>query len=92
MHYISYLPLQGIPKQGVAVSKAREHFLLKSERPSVVTILSLVRDASSRLPGGEGTRAEVRNLCLNCVLFKRNRSGLKSADSFDIRICYPFTP
>jgi nuclear factor related to kappa-B-binding protein len=55
-------PLKGIPKQGVAVSKAREHFLLKSERPSVVTILSLVRDASSRLPGGEGTRAEICGL------------------------------
>ena len=41
------------------MSKAREHFLLKSERPSVVTILSLARDAASRLPNGEGTRADV---------------------------------
>ena len=47
------------------MSKAREHFLLKSERPSVVTILSLARDAASRLPNGEGTRADV-SVCV-CV-------------------------
>ena len=49
------------------MSKAREHFLLKSERPSVVTILSLARDAASRLPNGEGTRADVSVCVCVCV-------------------------
>ena len=61
-HNVSPSHVQGVPKQGVTLSKAREHFLLRSERPSVVTILSLVRDAASRLPNGEGTRAEVNLL------------------------------
>ena len=41
------------------LNKAREHSLLTSARPPYVTILTLVRDAASRLPNGEGTRAEV---------------------------------
>mgnify|MGYP006973823198 CR=1 FL=1 len=43
-------------------SKARDHFMLKSDRPPHVTILCLVRDAASRLPGGIGTRADVCSL------------------------------
>lgn len=35
--------------------KAREHYLLKTDRPPVVTLLSLVRDAASKLPEGSGT-------------------------------------
>ncbi|XP_064394342.1 nuclear factor related to kappa-B-binding protein-like isoform X2 [Halichondria panicea] len=45
-----------------ASSKARGHALLIPERPTCVTILSLVRDATSRLPNGEGTRIDL------CVL------------------------
>ncbi|XP_076819040.1 nuclear factor related to kappa-B-binding protein-like isoform X2 [Clavelina lepadiformis] len=38
---------------------AREHCLLKSERPPEVTLLALTRDAVARLPDGKGTRATV---------------------------------
>ena len=44
---------------GKSVVKAREHAMLKVERPAHVTILSLVRDAAARLPRGVGTRADV---------------------------------
>ncbi|KAH7330911.1 hypothetical protein KP509_20G007800 [Ceratopteris richardii] len=40
-------------------SKARDHLVLKSDRPSHVTILYLVRDAAARLPHSLGTRADV---------------------------------
>ena len=42
--------------------KARDHFLLVPERPPTATLLSLVRDAAARLPGGEGTRTDVCEL------------------------------
>ncbi|CAI8024304.1 Nuclear factor related to kappa-B-binding protein [Geodia barretti] len=40
-------------------SRARGHALLIPDRPNCVTILSLVRDAASRLPNGEGTRVDL---------------------------------
>ena len=40
-------------------NRAREHYLLKQDRPSHVTLLCLVRDSAARLPGGVGTRADV---------------------------------
>lgn len=40
-------------------SKARDHLVLRSDRPSHVTILYLVRDAAARLPRSYGTRADV---------------------------------
>ncbi|KAJ7536707.1 hypothetical protein O6H91_12G078500 [Diphasiastrum complanatum] len=40
-------------------SKARDHFMLKPDRPPHVTILCLVRDAAARLPQSIGTRADV---------------------------------
>lgn len=40
-------------------NRAREHSLLKAERPPQINLLCLVRDAASRLPGGVGTRADV---------------------------------
>lgn len=43
-------------------NKAREHALLINDRPSYVTILTLVRDAAARLPNGEGTRYEICDL------------------------------
>ncbi|KAH7438691.1 hypothetical protein KP509_04G027000 [Ceratopteris richardii] len=43
-------------------SKARDHFMLKHDRPPHVTILCLVRDAAARLPGSIGTRADVCSL------------------------------
>ncbi|XP_068669221.1 uncharacterized protein [Aristolochia californica] len=44
---------------GKPTSKARDHFMLKPDRPPHVTILCLVRDAAARLPGSIGTRADV---------------------------------
>jgi hypothetical protein len=43
-------------------SKPRDHIMLKPDRPSYVTILSLVRDAASRLMDGVGTRADICDL------------------------------
>jgi len=56
-----------IGKKSSAVGKAREHFLLRPERPPSVTLLALVRDAAARLPGGEGSRADV------CELLKESQ-------------------
>ncbi|ONK67797.1 uncharacterized protein A4U43_C05F3880 [Asparagus officinalis] len=47
---------------GKPTSKARDHFMLKTDRPPHVTILCLVRDAAARLPGSIGTRADVCTL------------------------------
>ncbi|GAA0149707.1 chromatin/chromatin-binding, or -regulatory protein [Lithospermum erythrorhizon] len=47
---------------GKPTSKARDHFMLKRDRPPHVTILCLVRDAAARLPGSVGTRADVSTL------------------------------
>ncbi|KAL8129868.1 hypothetical protein V2J09_019023 [Rumex salicifolius] len=47
---------------GKPTSKARDHPMLKRDRPPHVTILCLVRDAASRLPGSIGTRADVCTL------------------------------
>ncbi|XP_023511920.1 uncharacterized protein LOC111776788 [Cucurbita pepo subsp. pepo] len=47
---------------GKPTSKARDHFMLKKDRPPHVTILCLVRDAAARLPGSIGTRADVCTL------------------------------
>jgi len=47
--------------------KPREHFLLKQERPSFITILCLVRDAAARLPNGVGTRIMI------CELLKESQ-------------------
>jgi hypothetical protein len=49
-------------------TKAREHPLLKPNRPSYITILSLVRDAASKLQDGVGTRADI------CDLLKDSQS------------------
>ncbi|GJT49329.1 kappa-B-binding protein-like nuclear factor, partial [Tanacetum coccineum] len=47
---------------GTPFSKVREHFMLKRGRPSNVSILCLVRDASARLPGSIGMRTDVCTL------------------------------
>ena len=58
------LPTSHLPP---ATCKARDHFLLRNDRPPVVTLLALVRDAAARLPGGEGSRADV------CELLKESQ-------------------
>ncbi|XP_053307643.1 nuclear factor related to kappa-B-binding protein isoform X2 [Spea bombifrons] len=55
-------PVKGVFDKETSLNKAREHSLLRSDRPAYVTILSLVRDAAARLPNGEGTRAEICEL------------------------------
>ncbi|NWU96945.1 NFRKB protein, partial [Upupa epops] len=55
-------PVKGVFYKETSLNKAREHSLLRSDRPAYVTILSLVRDAAARLPNGEGTRAEICEL------------------------------
>lgn len=47
---------------GKSKAKARDHFMLKPDRPSHITILCLVRDAAARLPQRIGTRADVCTL------------------------------
>ncbi|RZF47766.1 hypothetical protein LSTR_LSTR006030 [Laodelphax striatellus] len=42
--------------------KARGHSLLSACRPNYVTILALVRDATARLPNGQGTRSDICTL------------------------------
>ena len=53
------VPERGCGGKQKQPSKARDHYLLLAERPPTATILSLVRDAAARLPGGEGTRTDV---------------------------------
>lgn len=55
-------PLKGIYNPSVGNAKARGHTMLSADRPNFVTILSLVRDATARLPNGEGTRADICEL------------------------------
>ncbi len=42
--------------------KPRDHPQLYSNRPAIVTLLCLARDAASRLPDGIGTRADILEL------------------------------
>ena len=45
-----------------SIAKARDHELLKAERPPFITLLALVRDAASRLEDGVGTRMDICEL------------------------------
>lgn len=52
-------------KNGTHISynnKPRDHPQLHSNRPGIVTLLCLARDAASRLPDGVGTRADILEL------------------------------
>ncbi|XP_067641416.1 nuclear factor related to kappa-B-binding protein [Eurosta solidaginis] len=55
-------PVKGIYTQMYALTKARGHSMMVVNRPNFVTILTLVRDATARLPNGEGTRADIAEL------------------------------
>ena len=46
----------------ITQGRARDHAILVKERPSYVSILTLVRDAVARLPNGCGTRLDVVEL------------------------------
>ncbi|KAH8278703.1 hypothetical protein KR018_007519 [Drosophila ironensis] len=58
-------PVKGIYTQSLPLNKARGHAVMVDDRPPFVTILTLVRDATARLPNGEGTRSEISEL-LKC--------------------------
>lgn len=58
-------PVKGIYTQMLGLAKARGHSMMVADRPNFVTILTLVRDATARLPNGEGTRADISEL-LKC--------------------------
>ncbi|EDW83768.2 uncharacterized protein Dwil_GK13785 [Drosophila willistoni] len=58
-------PVKGIYTQSLPLNKARGHAVMVDDRPPYVTILTLVRDATARLPNGEGTRSEISEL-LKC--------------------------
>ena len=49
-------------KQQPLNQKPRDHPMLYSNRPAIVTLLCLARDAASRLPDGVGTRADILEL------------------------------
>ncbi|XP_076244084.1 nuclear factor related to kappaB binding protein [Calliopsis andreniformis] len=72
-------PVKGIYQHNVAsgLTKARGHSLLVADRPNFVTILALVRDATARLPNGEGTRADI------CQLLKDSQYIREQTDSDD---------
>ncbi|CAH8663407.1 unnamed protein product [Schistosoma curassoni] len=46
-------------------SKARDHPLLRLDRPMFVSLAEIVRDAVACLPNGEGTRADITTLVQN---------------------------
>ncbi|EDS26220.1 nfrkb [Culex quinquefasciatus] len=66
-------PVKGIYTQVPGITKARGHNMLVADRPNFVTILALVRDATARLPNGEGTRADI------CELLKSSQYISQSA-------------
>jgi len=72
-------PVKGVFDKEMSLNKAREHTLLRSDRPAYVTILSLVRDAAARLPNGEGTRAEI------CELLKDSQFLAPDVTSAQVR-------
>ncbi|XP_066595888.1 nuclear factor related to kappa-B-binding protein isoform X3 [Prorops nasuta] len=72
-------PVKGIYQHNVAsgLTKPRGHSLLVADRPNFVTILALVRDATARLPNGEGTRADI------CQLLKDSQYIREQTDNDD---------
>ena len=58
--------------KGNVTTKARDHILLKQDRPSFITILALVRDAASKLQDGVGTRADICDLLKDSQYINEN--------------------
>ncbi|CAH8874181.1 unnamed protein product [Trichobilharzia szidati] len=48
-------------------SKARDHPLLKPDRPTYVSLAEIVRDAVACLPNGEGSRTDITTLVQNSI-------------------------
>ncbi|XP_034938876.1 uncharacterized protein [Chelonus insularis] len=70
-------PVKGIYQHnaGAGLTKPRGHSLLVADRPNFVTILALVRDATARLPNGEGTRADICMLLKDSQYIKEHSPG-----------------
>lgn len=64
---------------GKPTAKARGHPMLLPDRPPHVTILCLVRDAASRLPGRTGTRADVCTLLKDSQYLNHEESNKEAA-------------
>ena len=64
---------------GKPTAKARGHPMLLPDRPPHVTILCLVRDAASRLPGRTGTRADVCTLLKDSQYLNHAESNKEAA-------------
>jgi hypothetical protein len=58
-------------------SKARDHELLKAERPPYITLLALVRDAAARLEDGVGTRLDICDLLKDSQYINENIADSK---------------
>ena len=58
-------------------SKARDHELLKAERPPYITLLALVRDAAARLEDGVGTRLDICDLLKDSQYINENIANSK---------------
>ncbi|XP_052836960.1 nuclear factor related to kappa-B-binding protein [Drosophila gunungcola] len=67
-------PVKGIYTQSLPLNKARGHAVMVDDRPPFVTILTLVRDATARLPNGEGTRSEISEL-LKCSQYVSSQAA-----------------
>jgi len=57
-----YTAIVGPVKGANSTVRPKNHIMLVPDRPPSVTILTLVRDAVSRLPNGEGTRTDIVEL------------------------------
>lgn len=62
-------------------NKPREHAQLKSQRPAIVTLLCLVRDAVSRLPDGIGTRADILELIKHSQWIKLDGTPIETQNN-----------
>ena len=61
-------------KSKTIISKARDHKLFKEDKPPYITILSVVRDAASKLEDGVGTRADICELLKDSQFVNENIS------------------
>ena len=78
--------------------KGKSHAMLDPARPPFVTVLTLVRDAVSRLQHGEGSRSEIMSLLMDSkYLIKAGVNILPNLKSFSFQfllsdLFFPHTP
>ncbi|KAL0229152.1 hypothetical protein GEMRC1_013772 [Eukaryota sp. GEM-RC1] len=61
--------------------RSKEHSVLSSDRPSSVTVVSIVRDAACRVPDGVGTRSDIVLLAMTSQYVKADEETAKNAVS-----------